>query len=214
MSDMSTHAVGCDIGGTNCMVGLIDSSGNVHESFSFPVDHDAGIVFFLDTLLDRIGCLLADRTVRGVGVLLPGYLKDRRSVPYIMVNIPMLENVALQQKLENRFGISVALDIDRNGPCLAEYLFHYREGVSRLMYVTIGTGVGVGLVVDGAICRVCNDQLASSGMLLSSRRAIHAYAATGVVLKRLCRRTASDASQNDWGLPGALLAFSRNRCFR
>jgi glucokinase len=163
MAEICARAVGCDIGGTNCKVGLVDSSGTVLEGLSFGVDHEAGISIFLETLCDEIGSLVKDRDIKGIGVLLPGYLKKNRSVPYIMVNIPMLEDVPLKQKLEDRFGISVALDIDRNGPCLAEYLFRDGEPVSRLMYVTIGTGVGVGLTVDGKICRICNDSIGELG---------------------------------------------------
>jgi predicted NBD/HSP70 family sugar kinase len=163
MLDKRALAVGCDIGGTNCKIGLIDSSGAVLESLSFPIDHNAGVDFFLHKLSKTIGRLIKNRPVHGIGVLVPGYLKDDRRVPYIMVNIPMLEDAPLHDTLEKRFGLAVALDIDRNGPCLAEYLFHYKDKVSRLMFVTIGTGVGVGLVVNGEISRFCNDSIGELG---------------------------------------------------
>jgi glucokinase len=158
-------AVGCDIGGTNCKAGLIDSAGKILDHGSFPVDHEAGIEFFLNNLFALIGELMADRRVTGIGVLLPGYLRNNRRIPHIMVNIPMLEGVPLHELLAKRYDAKIALDIDRNGPCLAEYLFHYREEVSRLMYVTLGTGVGVGLVIDGAIVRITNDSIGELGHL-------------------------------------------------
>lgn len=158
-------AVGCDIGGTNCKTGLVDSAGNVLEHSLFPVDHGAGIETFLNKLFARIVELTKSRQVRGIGVLLPGYLRDNRRVPHIMVNIPMLEGVPLYDLLHERFDVNIALDIDRNGPCLAEYLFHHRGKVSRLMYVTLGTGVGVGLVIDGEIARFTNDSIGELGHL-------------------------------------------------
>ena len=157
------YAVGCDIGGTNCKVGLINSNGGVEDHLSFRVDHGAGINRFLSTLCDSIDFLAKGRDLQGIGVLLPGYLKENRTVPYIMVNIPMLEDVPLHGFLKERYGVTIALDIDRNGPCLAEYIFHYKGKFSRLMYVTIGTGVGVGLVVEGVICRICNDSIGELG---------------------------------------------------
>jgi glucokinase len=160
-------AVGCDVGGTNCKTGLVDSAGNVLEHRSFPADHEAGIEAFLDELFRSIEGLMEGRRVRGIGVLLPGYLRDNRRVPHIMVNIPMLEGVPLHDLLAERFDTQIALDIDRNGPCLAEYLFHYRDRgkISRLMYVTLGTGVGVGLVIDGEIARFTGDSIGELGHL-------------------------------------------------
>jgi len=158
-------AVGCDIGGTSCKTGLIDSAGNILRHRSFPADHEAGIETFLNRLFETIEELIEDSRVRGIGALLPGYLRNNRRVPHIMVNIPMLEGVPLFDLLAERFNTNIALDIDRNGPCLAEYLFHYRNEVARLMYVTLGTGVGVGLVIDGEIVRVTNDSIGELGHL-------------------------------------------------
>jgi glucokinase len=168
-----TLAVGCDIGGTNYKTGLIDSTGNILEHRSFPVDHEAGVETFLKKLFDTIGGVTKGRQVRGIGVLLPGYLRNNRRVPRIMVNIPMLEGVPLYDLLAERFNTNIALDIDRNGPCLAEYLFHYREKVSRLMYVTLGTGVGVGLVIDGEIARFTNDSIGELGHLTLEPDSFH-----------------------------------------
>ena len=158
-------AVGCDIGGTNCKTGLIDSSGHILEYRSFPADHDAGVEIFLNKLFATIKELTLNRQIRGIGVLLPGYLRNNRHIPHIMVNIPMLEGIPLYDLLSEQFKTKIALDIDRNGPCLAEYLFHYREKCSRLMYVTLGTGVGVGLVIDGKIARYTNDSIGELGHL-------------------------------------------------
>lgn len=58
MPDTYAFSVGFDIGGTNCKAGLIDSSGTVLESLSFPINHNAGIDFFLDTLLKTVSRLM------------------------------------------------------------------------------------------------------------------------------------------------------------
>jgi glucokinase len=165
MTQKSGYAVGCDIGGTYCKIGLVEKSGNVKDQTSFAVDHGAGVDHFLSVLFSSIDRLVSYNKagLTGIGILLPGYLKKGRAVPHIMVNIPMLENVPLYGLFRERFDIPVALDIDRNGPCLAEYKLVYRGEVGRLMYVTIGTGVGVGLVVRGEISRVTNDSIGELG---------------------------------------------------
>jgi glucokinase len=154
-------AVGVDIGGTNCKAALVDGRGRLHGHRSFAVDQAAGIGRFMDMLFSCIDGLDAGQAA-GIGVLLPGYLNPERTVPRIMVNIPMLEGAPLHRTLRERYGVPVSLDIDRNGPARAEHLFHYPE-VARLMYVTIGTGVGVGIVTGGEILRVCNDSIGELG---------------------------------------------------
>jgi glucokinase len=156
-------AVGIDIGGTNCKTALVDAGGRVLDHHSFAIDQQAGIDPFLDRLygsVDRVAGAVAS----GIGALLPGYLDAARTVPRIMVNIPMLEGVPLHGHLSARYGLPVALDIDRNGPAWAEHLFNHTD-VKRLMYVTIGTGVGVGMTVSGEILRVCNDSIGELGHL-------------------------------------------------
>lgn len=154
-------AVGVDIGGTNCKAALVDGRGRVCAHRSFAVDQAAGIDRFMDMLFTFIDGLDAGQAA-GIGVLLPGYLNPERTVPRIMVNIPMLEGAPLHREMGERYGVPVSLDIDRNGPAWAEHLFHHPE-VRRLMYVTIGTGVGVGMVADGEILRVCNDSIGELG---------------------------------------------------
>jgi predicted NBD/HSP70 family sugar kinase len=80
-----------------------------------------------------------------------------------MVNIPMLANVPLYAILREQYNVPVELDIDRNGSCLAEYKSGYSRSVERLMYITIGTGVGVGPVVNGQVCRVTNNSIGELG---------------------------------------------------
>jgi glucokinase len=165
MDEQSDFAIGVDIGGTNCTIGVVEKNGTVADKSAFRVNHEAGIDVFISSLLGAVEqhCAGLSENPRGIGVLLPGYLRQNRTIPYIMVNVPMLEGVHLHRILHTRFGVPVELDIDRNGPCLAEYKFRYIGTVERLMYVTIGTGVGVGLVVNGEICRVTNDCVGELG---------------------------------------------------
>jgi len=194
MQTYSHPALGIDIGGTNCKAGLVDEKGNVIDHTAFQINHKAGIDAFLHSLYVSIDRLIDGRNIRrnifrrnifrrriprlsrrlsqglsrkvcGIGVLLPGYLKENRTIPSIMVNIPMLENAPFYRLLSERYDVHVALDIDRNGPCMAEYLFCYKNRAFRLMYVTIGTGVGVGLCINGEICRVSGDSIGELGHL-------------------------------------------------
>ncbi len=155
--------IGCDIGGTSCKLGVITPTGRVLDHIAFPVRSSASLETFRANLFDTLDQMAARQPVRGIGALLPGYLRENRTIPHIMVNLRMLEGVPLARWLSDRYGVAVSLDIDRNGPALAESLFHYRHQVSRLLYVTIGTGLGVGLVTNGVICRICHDSIGELG---------------------------------------------------
>ncbi len=77
MTDNSGYAVGCDVGGTYCKIGLVEKTGKVKDQTAFAVDHEAGVNHFLSVFLSSIDKLiLHDRPdPAGIGILLPGYLK-------------------------------------------------------------------------------------------------------------------------------------------
>ncbi len=154
---------------------------------------------FLSTFFSKIDKLLdgIEERLKGIGILLPGYLKEDRSVPYLMVNIPFLEDIRLKELVHSRYGVDIVLDIDRNGTCLAEFRFGKYLSFRRLMYVTIGTGVGVGLLIDGKICRITNDSIGELGHLTlvldgaecvcGNRGCVEAYVSKSG-LKRIARK--------------------------
>lgn len=156
-------AVGCDVGGSSCKLRLVDPSGRVLERVRFACAAPARADHFLLPLYDAIDGLTGGRAVCGLGVLLPGYLDDRRSVPRLLINLRALEGVPLRGLLEERDRTRVELDIDRNGHALAEYWHGDPRKAQRLLHVAIGTGVGVGLVVDARICRLTNHSVGELG---------------------------------------------------
>ena len=80
MTDNSGCAVGCDIGGTYCKIGLVEKTGKVKDQTAFAVDHEAGVNHFLSALISSIDKLVSHDRLdpAGIGVLLPGYLKKER----------------------------------------------------------------------------------------------------------------------------------------
>ncbi len=156
-------AVGCDAGGSSCKLGLVDPAGQVVGRIGFACAALARADEFLLPLYDAIDGLAGGRAICGIGVLLPGYLDERRSVPRLLINLRALEGVPVRGLLEERYRTRVELDIDRNGHALAEYWHGDPRKAQRLLHVAIGTGVGVGLVVDGEICRLTNDSVGELG---------------------------------------------------
>ena len=194
-------------------MGVVDHAGNVRGHAAFPIVDSTNLDGFLLPLFERIDHMTRERQVRGIGVLLPGYLKENRTVPRIMVNLPMLENVPLERLLRDRYGLAVALDIDRNGPARAECMLQHEERVSRLLYVTIGTGLGVGLVIDGTVCRITNDSVGELGHInLNPEGASCACGNVGCV-ETLISRDGVGRIAGQLGLCGEIMASSGARDF-
>ncbi len=153
--------LGCEIVGSSCKIGVTNLSATLREHTAFNTPKPTDLRILKRRLFDKFDSLSSCYRIRGLGLLLPGYLGANRTVPDILVNLPMLEAVPLANWLSRRYIVPVAIDIDRNGPALAECIFG--RGFSRSLYVTIGTGLGVGFVTGGAICRVCRDYLRKLG---------------------------------------------------
>ncbi len=152
-----TGAVGVDLGGTN--VKLVSLRGRRvldRAHHPTPAGTASEIAATLAALIrgasSRIGGLPA------VAVAVPGFLDRRRRRIELLSNVPALDGFALAASLERRLRGAVTppirLDADTNAGALGEARLGAGRGASRLLYVTVGTGLGAALITDGRIVRV------------------------------------------------------------
>src|SRR3954454_20629894 len=142
---------GVDVGGTKVAAGLVDGAAVADESEQ-PTDLSGP-----DALLDEIATAVDSLIERhgqpaGIGVGLPSQIDFDAGVVVSSVNIP-LEGVPVREQLEHRFGVPVVIDNDANCAALAEAGV---EQVEHLVMLTLGTGVGGGVVIGGQIFRGAN----------------------------------------------------------
>lgn len=150
-------AIGIDIGGLSAKGGLVTGDGRIlAQSFAATTDDDD-----LATVLSRYEALIGDLIgqaraaelqVLGIGVGVPGYLDDSRGV-MIYGNVRSLEGFVLRDHLAGSFGVPVRLDNDANCAALAEYYWGNGADCSRLLVVTVGSGIGVGVILEGRLLR-------------------------------------------------------------
>ncbi|MBI4323070.1 MAG: ROK family protein [Candidatus Omnitrophica bacterium] len=151
--------VGVDFGGTNIKVGCVTPRGRVVRRLVLPTRAHTTPETFLDGVEGAIARLCAALTirrsqVRGVGVGVAGLVDGSRGVIYRLVNVPGgWEGVALRRLLERRLRCPCAIENDVNAVALGEWRFGAGRGTRHSVYVTLGTGVGGGLVVDGKLVR-------------------------------------------------------------
>jgi len=152
----SRWTVGVDFGGTNIKLGLVNGQGRVAhrcvlsaKAMSRPSQFVEGIGEAIESLARRAGTRTSH--LRGVGVGAPGSVETRRGVVRSLVNVPGWRDVPLRRWLERRLRCRCAVDNDANLCALGEWRFGAGRGARALVGVTLGTGVGGGLVLGGRL---------------------------------------------------------------
>lgn len=146
--------VGLDIGGTKLLAAAADQDGNIlrREREATPRALDAGL-----TLIKRMVKRVAvGERIAGVGVAIGGPVDWQRGI-VSPLHQPEWRDVPLKDLLEQTFGCPVSLDVDTNVAALGEFVFG-GEKASRLLYLTISTGMGGGFLIDGMIYRGMNGE--------------------------------------------------------
>jgi glucokinase len=142
--------IGLDVGGTKILSGLVDREGQVvaeHEIPS-PDGSEEGVLAALDAAVEA---LLDDR-VAAIGYGIPANLERGTGRILWATNLP-LTDVDLLGRARERFGLPVAIENDASAATLAEWRRGAGRGTANLLMVTLGTGVGGGIVVEGGLFR-------------------------------------------------------------
>ncbi|MFG6401051.1 ROK family glucokinase [Microbacterium sp. P04] len=142
--------VGIDIGGTKIAGGVVDADGRIIEKLRVdtPVDADE----LLDAVVDMATHLRRAHRITGIGVAAAGFIdRDRRSVIYAP-NIDWRDE-PLRDRLEARLDSPVTIENDANAAGWGEFRFGAGRGVSDMVMLTMGTGVGGAVVAGGVLYR-------------------------------------------------------------
>jgi glucokinase len=155
------YIVGLDLGGTNLRIGLFDYKIQLLNKriLSTPDfrDKDSLIEIMVQSIKEIIkDNSIKERNTLGIGVGLPGPLDYKRQLVYFLPNIKGWHNVFLGKILKERIGINTIIDNDANLICLAEYYIGLARKYSNLVCITLGTGVGGGLIIENRLYRGTN----------------------------------------------------------
>lgn len=151
------HVIGVDLGATTLELALADLSGHVLAQRSERPDERGGR--HLVDRIERIARELADEagvaweTVHSAAIGAPGIADPSTGIIYASNNLPWLADLPLGQELETRLGVPVSLDNEVNRSALGEQWQGHGRELADFVMMNIGTGVGVGVVLDGAVRR-------------------------------------------------------------
>lgn len=143
--------IGVDIGGTKIAAGAVDEKGYILEKVRrrTPATDSSAIV---SAIVDAITDLRKRHDVEAVGLGAAGFVDAARSTVLIAPNMAWREE-PLRSKLHSKLGLRVVVENDANAAAWGEFMFGAGEDVDDLVMVTVGTGVGGGVVLDGTLYR-------------------------------------------------------------
>ncbi len=181
---MQVNLVGLDIGGTKCAVSYGVQHGgelDIRDEVKFEtIDREGtlGLIFqHLADMLQRHELTAAN--VKAIGISCGGPLNVLTGTIQAPPNLPNWDHVPIVKLVENRFGIRAVLQNDANASALAEWRFGAGRGTNHMAYLTFGTGLGAGLILNGQVYDGANGNAGELGHIRLSDHGPVGYGKSG-----------------------------------
>ena len=186
MRENRSRLIGVDLGGSSAKAAVVVEN-KVAKRLSTPINargSEAEVLESIFHLIDRLGT----EDVEGIGVGVPSVVDIQAGIIYDTVNIPAWKEVPLKQILRERFGIPAQIDNDSNCFALGEKRFGKAQPYRNAACVTLGTGMGTGLIIEDRLYSGANCGAGEFGMI-PFRDEIVEYYASGQFFKNLYATT-------------------------
>lgn len=166
--------IGIDVGATNTKIALLSNRARVLARSTFPTTSYGYRTALIEKLIYEIDRLLSLNTIsfnriKGIGIGLPGLIDFSKGIVFSLTNIPGWNNIPLKKILEDRLGISVYIDNDVNVICLGEYLYGAAKGVNNVLALSLGTGIGGGIILNKNLYRGSSFSAGEIGHILINK---------------------------------------------
>lgn len=155
------YAIGIDLGGTNVKMGLVKKGSRILKRKVLNTGDYPSRRALIKAMIDTSGDFLRSsklkaNQVAGIGVGVPGPVNFEEGIIYTLTNIKGWNNVELEKIFEEKLKIKTYLDNDVNVIAVGEHIYGAGTGVDNLICITLGTGVGGALIINGKIYRGAN----------------------------------------------------------
>jgi glucokinase len=153
--------LGIDIGGTKCAVVVGDSDFNIYQKVQFDTRtaerswQEVFDEFF--TNIDTLFLKYPKESLKGIGISCGGPLDSKMGMIYSPPNLPGWDNVPIVEIFAKKYGVPAAIQNDANACALAEWLMGAGKGTQNMIFLTFGTGMGSGLILNGQLYAGTND---------------------------------------------------------
>lgn len=147
-----TRVIGVDLGGSAIKLGRYDVLGNCHQSLTVPTPQPATPSAVFSALLDAILQMTENvQSIGGIGIGLPGPVDASGRISQIAINLKNWQNVPLADWIEEKTGLSVVMANDANCAGLGEAWLGAGSRFKNLILLTLGTGVGGAIILNGEL---------------------------------------------------------------
>ncbi len=165
--------IGVDIGGTKCAVVKSDDNGKITEKVSFETKSCNETIEEFKRIIKSMG------DAKAIGISCGGPLDSKRGVILSPPNLLGWDEVRIVEIFEKTFGIRTFLENDANACALAEWTFGAGKGCDNMVFLTFGTGLGAGLILNGKIYRGASDMAGELGHIRLSEVGPVGYGKSG-----------------------------------
>lgn len=155
MSKQTKYALGVDLGGTNIKIGIVSNKGKLVKKTSVKTEATEGPDKVIDNMCTGIDKILSRShcKIQGIGIGCPGVVSVKKGIVENAPNLPGWKNIKLGSIIKKRFGYNIYLENDANAAAIGESIFGAGKNHPSFIMVTLGTGVGGGIVFKNKIFR-------------------------------------------------------------
>ncbi len=194
---MGNYVIGIDLGGTNLKAGIVDTDGKILHRLSIKTNSHANSQAISDQIFSLIDEIIQSSPVKesdviGVGLGSPGLVDKKGETILFSPNLPRWRNIPIKRIVAERFSKPCVLENDANAAAWGEKWVGVGKGASSLVMLTLGTGIGGGIIIDNKLWRGANNVAAEIGHMViqvdgpqcncGNRGCVEVYAsATGMV---------------------------------
>ncbi len=152
------NRIGIDVGGTNVKIALVDDRGKIIYSNSVPTRAEMGYEYTVNNIKQAIYDLMKEtklttKDIEGIGFGFPGQVDYKAGIVRNAPNIPGWVEVPIAKLIEDEFKIPTRVDNDVRCAALGELNYGAGKGCENLICITVGTGIGSGLIINGKLVR-------------------------------------------------------------
>ena len=186
--NMEHTIAGIDIGGTKCavIIGRIDETGMIQiiRKISFPTETPKGFEHTISRIFSATDQLLQDTGITpddlsAIGISCGGPLDSKKGIIMSPPNLPGWDNVGIVGLFEKKYGVRTALQNDANACALAEWKFGAGRGYENVIFLTFGTGMGSGLILNSRLYAGTNDMAGEVGHIRLDKNGPVGYGKAG-----------------------------------
>ena len=205
--------IGIDLGGTFIKAALVDSRGRILARMKRPTEAAKGRERVVDNVFSIVRDLKAISrslgAISALGMGIPGVIDFRRGVISTSPNLPGWENIPIRKLLSRRIGMRLYLENDANAAALGEKWMGAGRDVQDFCFITLGTGVGGGFVLDGRIWHGADGMAGEVGHMTidpggprcgcGNRGCLEMYASTKALRRMICQALSSGKRSRFFG---------------